>query len=82
MFWKPGGFYRDNKFNLWCCIDISNSHGLAFFCVKVRDSGDYRVKPKTAWFKPNGQSLDDDDVKLTQPTLHCRDGEWKYQSSH
>lgn len=57
--WVPGGFYRDTIGRLWCCVDMSNSHGLYYCLVRLRNRrGGRPEKMEINWFDENGNQYD------------------------
>ena len=58
--WKAGKYYIDNCFGMWCCVDVSNAHGLQCYrLIRVRYPNGEHVKPgrvdEVEWFYPNGR---------------------------
>ena len=76
--WVPGGYYNDSMARLWCCVDVSNSHGIYYRCILTREADNSRPDDENPtverWFRPNGEPSDGKgDHKLVSGPEHPRE---------
>lgn len=76
-----GRVYLDGNKRRWACVDWSDSHGLIFLCVHIREAprGDWNLgervanpfdKYDTEWFEPDGTSCNGPHLRLVERVAH------------
>lgn len=57
--WSPGGYYRDNKGGVWCCVDLAVAPLKSYRMILVKANGGERPsRPSIVdWFSPDGKNI-------------------------